>query len=114
MDTKVKKRELIKILHDNRTSHAAAYQLAMEKYREKMMAWFNASVDTLKAGGWPEKTVNLPTPEEHTRDFDRAIRMLEMNVADEIELEEHEFNQYVMNEWSWHRAFLANTSSYLG
>jgi len=52
-------------------------------------------------------------PEEHTADFDRAIEALEWHTGDEIELEEHQFEELVRNQWGWHRAFMANTTSYL-
>jgi hypothetical protein len=67
----------------------------------------------MKAGKEPQRSLPLPIPEEHTRDFDRVIEMMEWTLNDEVELHESEFDQYVRNEWNWARSFLANTGSYL-
>lgn len=113
MQIKVNKMELVDILRKNREIHASIYQTAIEKYRELSLTWFNNAVDVLKAGGEPPRTLPYPIPEEHTEDFDRAIKMMQMDVNDELDLEEHEFRQYVDNEWGWARSFLANSGSYL-
>lgn len=109
----VKKAELIQTLQANRTIHAAQYQTAIEKYRLRAIEFFNEAIDKIKAGGEPERYLNLPVPEEHTEDFDRAIEALEWHTEPTIELDDHQFDELVRNRWGWHRTFVANTTSYL-
>ncbi|MEK6882860.1 MAG: hypothetical protein AABY22_24770 [Nanoarchaeota archaeon] len=45
-------------------------------------------------------------PEDHTQDYDLAIRKVELSVWENIALQENEFNNYVMNNWSWKNTFL--------
>jgi hypothetical protein len=51
-------------------------------------------------------------PTEYSKEYNRAIRMLELSVEPEIELEEAIFNQLVMDEWSWKQNFTTSNSMY--
>lgn len=42
-----------------------------------------------------------PAPEDHTREYDRVIRMVEMEVRDEIEIVERDFQSFVMDDCDW-------------
>ena len=68
----------------------------------------------IKAGKVVAVQVSLPQPENHTKDYDRVIKMLEMCVNDTVELDEHTFQCYVMDDWTWKRSFLASNSNYSG
>lgn len=57
--------------------------------------------------------IDLRYPESHTAEYNRAIRSVELNVYDKIELSESEFNQYVMNDWSWKNSFILSNSLYV-
>jgi hypothetical protein len=58
-------------------------------------------------------TIDLKYPENHAHEYERAIRSVELSVFDKIELSEQEFNQYVMNDWSWRNSFLTSSSGYI-
>ncbi len=57
--------------------------------------------------------VNLKYPESHEAEYNRAIRAIELNIYENIELSEIEFNQYVMNDWSWKNSFVTSNSNYI-
>lgn len=109
----VNKERLLEQLRSNRTEHAEQYQQAMMVYREKAIEWFNECVDKVLKHGEVERALRLPMPEEHTADYDGAIEALEWHTGEEVELEEHQFDELVRNQWGWHRTFLQNTTSYL-
>jgi len=52
----------------------------------------------------------LPAPKHYEKEYNRAIRMLELEVEKEIELEEAIFNQLVMDEWQWKDSFIGTNS----
>lgn len=106
------KSKVIEILNENMVEHRETYEKAIEIYREKIIADLNNKLDRVKAGQFIETVIRLPLPEEHTDDFKRAIDMLNYDVNGNIELDEATYEQYVNNEWSWNRAFLANTAGY--
>jgi hypothetical protein len=58
------------------------------------------------------KDLELKYPEDHSRDYDKAIRLVEMSAYDKISLNEDEFNRYVMNDWEWKSSFLVSNSAY--
>ncbi len=70
--------------------------------------------NTLSArdGGEIKLGINLTVPVDHTKDYDRVIRMLTMSTADEITISESQFTQYVMDEWNWKAAFVGTTAMY--
>jgi hypothetical protein len=57
--------------------------------------------------------LNLVHPTSHGSDYERAIRMMKASIYDEVKLTEHEFDQYVLNNWSWKAQFVASNSSYV-
>ena len=58
-------------------------------------------------------SLDLKYPEDHSAEYERAIRSIELNVYDKIELTEQEFNQYVMNDWSWKNSFVTSSQGYI-
>lgn len=69
-------------------------------------------LDEAKAGKQIRRSLALVEPQDQTRDYDRAIRMMEMSQDEVVELEEHDFAQYVLDDWSWKRQFLLSNSNY--
>lgn len=112
---KVNKAELQAKLLDNRRKHETEYNEAKAGWHVKALEAFNKAIEDFKNGDY--STVNplgsLPKPQHHLKDYDLAIKMLEMSVDNEIEIEQHDFNQYVMDEWSWKAGFALTNSSYL-
>lgn len=58
-------------------------------------------------------TLDLKYPEDHSEEYSRAIRSIELNVYDKIALTEQEFNQYVLNDWSWKNSFISSSDNYI-
>lgn len=57
--------------------------------------------------------LGVPFPSNHSDDYNRAIRMVELSAHELFSLSEKEFAQYVMNDWAWRQDFLASNSLYL-
>ena len=111
-DITVDKGALLAILRENREHHRAIFEEALEGYRTRAVKELEAHVERIKIGKVERVSVNLPVPEDHTRDYDRVIRMLEMHLADQVVLDEHTFQNYVEDDWSWTRQFLMSSSPY--
>jgi len=50
---------------------------------------------------------------DQTRDYDRAIAMLEMSVEGEITVSEADFRTFVMDDWNWRSQFKHSNMAYL-
>lgn len=110
----VDKAKLMETLKTNRDAHRDKFLQAQKKYREKVVEELDKRLEMARAGQKPSLNFNLVEPVEYTESYDTAIAMLEWEQGDTIDLEEHDFKQYVLDQWGWHKMFAANSLSYLG
>jgi hypothetical protein len=55
----------------------------------------------------------MPEPVDHTSDYDRVIAMLNMSVDSEIELDEDQFECFVLDQWGWSAKAMHTNMSYV-
>lgn len=108
----VDKAALIQTLKDNRASHATIAAEAKSGYQTAVIAELEDMLAVAKAGAKIKRCVNAIEPMDQTKDYDRAIAMLELSLDTRITLEEQDFQTYVLDEWHWKSRFTASNSSY--
>lgn len=113
MKVKVNKGDLLKVLKENREIHRSLFLEALEGYREEVIKLLTINLDNVKAGKKIVTFLQLPVPKDQTSEYDQIIRMLEMSVDEDFELEDHEFKCYVSDEWSWKEAVTMSNSQYI-
>ena len=110
----VRKSDLITVLTENREKHLVEYKVMKDRYYESLMIEIKNIIpdieSKIKINLNPLK--NVPTPKLNVGSYDRAIKMSEMSVEDELEMTEQEFNELVMDEWSWSRDFTLSKMTY--
>jgi hypothetical protein len=111
-DIQVSKKELIEILETNKANHRALYDEACTNYLAAGAKELEKKLEQVRRGRMVSLLINLPVPEDHTRDYERVIAMLNMEKREEILLPEGDYQQYVQDDWAWRRAWAANTMSY--
>lgn len=111
-DITVRKSDLLEKLQENREQHTKIFEEAVEGYKTRAVELLEDHIRRIKNGKLERVQVMLPVPENHVHDYDRIIAMLEMDINDEIEMEEHEFKAYVMDDWAWKQQFLTSTAEY--
>lgn len=112
---KVRQDELLKTLKSNRERHVENHAMASAdreiECRRKLKEFIDNYAD-------PNFTmpgqVPFPKVESHEADYNRAIRMVEMSVNKEIELDEKQFDQLVMDSWHWQHDFMRLATAYSG
>ena len=110
----VDRRFLAQVLRDNREKHHAEFLKAVEGFRAKAVKELNRLADEIRDGKIPRTlALGLPIPEEHTADYDRAIRMLEIHQGETIELEEDAYSRLVDDDWGWKEAFSGTNAYYV-
>ncbi len=112
---KVEKKELLGIVRDNKKKHVKEFDEAVKDYKKAAVKVAKEHVELAKTGDLDQiaKIKAMPQrPTSYEKDYDRAIRMLELSVEDTIELEEDIFNQLVLDEWTWKHAFTASSALY--
>lgn len=108
----VKKIELLTAIRQNRNSHREIFLKAQKKFRERFIEELDRRLADARHGLKIDTYIGLPRPKDHTADYDRAIRMLEMETREHIELEESDFAVYVMDQWAWKQNWTASTLAY--
>ena len=108
----VGKPELLDALKKNRAQHRKIFEEALDGYRKKAIEMLEQNIANIKAGKVERIYVSLPMPEDHTKDYDRVIRMLEMHRGETLQLDQRYFAQYVMDDWGWREAVLEGAIFY--
>ena len=111
---KMNRLELLKIVKENATKHVADYDEAVEDYKVAVLKVAQENLKKAKTADLSKfKFRAMPTaPQNFAEKYSRAIRMLELSIADTLEIEEHIFNQLVMDEWGWKQQFVAQSALY--
>jgi hypothetical protein len=108
----VKKDELLDVLTRNRSKHREVFEAALEGYRKHSISVLDAKIKALGAGRTPEIRFVIDRPEDHTRDYDRVIGMVNADQGDTFELSESDFAQYWEDDWQWKRQWAKMSSGY--
>ena len=112
---KMNRKELLKIVKDNQKKHVAQYEESVADYKVAVVKLAKANLKLANTGDLAEirKMKNrIDAPQSYEDNYTRAIRMLELSVEDVIEIEEHIFNQLVLDEWGWKQQFTAMSAMY--
>lgn len=110
----VEKKRLIEALTANREAHQKAYNEAVIDYWKALNKQVPALIKPIgdQAFGNFAKQLDvinkITFPENHAPDYDRALQMLDWSVDDEVMISEHEFCQYIQDDWSWKRGTASN------
>lgn len=108
----VNKAELLAKMRENRTKHRKVFEDALQGYRTHAMEVLEEHLKDLEKGRIPEIRVTLVRPQDHTKDYDRVIGMLEMDKGSEFPLDEHTYARYVDDDWDWKRQWLRMSNHY--
>jgi len=113
-DSKVNKTELLEVLEKNLATHIADVQEALALRQDVMLAYFLDEADKLQADAdyQPKESVNFPAPSDNSKDYNKAIKMVEMTQDLVITLNEKQFDRLVMDEWDWKDSLIATSSLY--
>lgn len=111
---KIKKSELLETLRKNRQEHRAIFEEAQVGYRAEAIKLLDKALQDAKAGRTIITFVKLNSPIDQTKDYDRAIKMIEMSVDENIEISEADFANYVLDDWHWKQNFMTTNAFYCG
>jgi len=112
---KMNRLELLQIVKQNATKHVADYDEAVEDYKVAVAKIAKANLKLANTAELEQIRKMKPVPQSpanYADNYTRAIRMLELSVEDTIDVEEHIFNQLVLDEWGWKQQFVAQSAMY--
>ena len=117
---RIKKLQLKEKLEENLKLHDDVYNEALDAYWDEVSRDLNHWVKSAKreikerdiTHGGIRININIDAPENHSRAYENAIQQLEYEVNDIVELDQREFNSYVLNQWDWVDSFVMSNSKY--
>lgn len=112
---KMNRLELLNIVKDNAAKHLVDYDESVIDFKVLVAKLAKINLKLANTGDLKEiaKMKRIPQePVAYADNYNRAIRMLELSVEDTIEIEEHIFNQLVLDEWTWKQSFVATGAMY--
>jgi hypothetical protein len=126
---RVSKEFLLGKLRENRVIHEKSYYEILEarqkkiledlealrpKFEEQLKERLDKSAEDAE---YTPTTISLSVyslkPENHTKDYDKVITLLDASLDAEFELSSSEFNQYVNDDWEWKTGFITVSGCYM-
>lgn len=110
---KVNKQELINKIEENKQAHIKAYRKAVTAYKKEALKQLKELTKEVR-GGDLQIRLNLTTPVDNEKNYDKIIEMFTWEVDEEVELGQTEFTEYVQDETEFARHALMSNSMYIG
>lgn len=110
----VNREELLKVVKANSIQHQKDYAVMIVEYkRELLMAMDALKEKTLEIDSGFSTVIDLTEPQNNSKEYDKVLSKLEMSVDEIIVLDDREYEQYVLDNWSWSSRFNLSKTSYL-
>jgi len=94
---KVNKAELIAKINENKEKHILDYAEAVVAYKTEALEQLVKLVEKVENGS-TQIELDLRSPVNNSDNYDKIIEMFKWEVAEEVELSQAEFREYVQDE----------------
>ena len=108
----IERKELLRILKENKEKHVQEYNEAIVERNIVVVEQMRELIVQFESGEKDLEHITFPLPKSQEKEYNKAIRMVELDVRDSIELSEHDFEQWVLDEWGWKHVFASTASLY--
>ena len=112
---KVLRIKVLNTLKTNKEQHRKDFEEAMtvwiEKAKEKVKDVLS-QLNSDKASDVNLSSVNLPKPVSFEKEYEKTIKMIELEVRPEIDISSYDFERFFLDNWDWKNNFLSNTMIY--
>jgi hypothetical protein len=109
---RVNRVDLLKTLKENRDRHVEMFAESIEGFRRYATAVLRQKLDEVACGKITNLSMHLNPPEDHSKEYNTAIQMMEWSEEETIELTANEFRNLVMDEWDWMGVWLVSNRGY--
>jgi hypothetical protein len=110
---RVSKKFLLEKLTANRAEHEKTYYEILDARHQKVIDTLKKEIRKAKADKKYTPSLYLPLPENHVKDYDRAIGILTASLDTEFELSSNEYDQYVNDDWKWKEIYITTSGCYI-
>lgn len=115
MTIEAKREEVLVALKANRKEHAEIVAEAKEGYAKKAEELLKKALGDVREGkvdplnGW---SASLRAVVDHTKVYDRVIKMFELEQRDVVKLTQEQVGSLIMDEWAWKEEFIGSNALY--
>jgi hypothetical protein len=110
---RVSKDFLLQKLETNKVEHEKTYYEILDARHTKVIETLKGEMKKVKADKMYQPVLYVPLPENHVKDYERAITILNASLDTEFELTSSEFDQYVNDDWQWKSGFVTVSGCYI-
>jgi hypothetical protein len=112
MKIRAKKAEILDALRTNLKKHSQIVQEAREGYVQQAQDALKKKMKQLKEGKIVSLLFSLRVPQDHSIEYETAIKMLELDVGEFVDLTTEQVQCLIQDQWGWKRTFLTSNSGY--
>lgn len=110
---KVKKSDLIERIQANKEQHTKDFKAAKAAYKKEALRQLEELKRKVEEGALDIR-LNLVSPQDVAEKYDQKAEMFQWEVADEVELTQDEFKDYVQDDFDFARTAKFANMSYTG
>jgi len=109
----VNKKELIVKIKENKKKHIEEYEKAIIAYKEEALKQLRTQLERVEEGAL-DADLDLITPINNADNYEKILEMFTWEIADEVVLEQDEFQEYVQDTTDFAvRARMSNTAYFV-
>ena len=112
MKIEARKDDVLSALRENREKHIKIVAEAREGYMKAAELALEKKLEQIREGEFISITVHLSKPDDHTRTYDTAIKMMEMHTSETIALTATQVRHLIQDDWDWKDRFLGTAAAY--
>lgn len=105
---------LIERLKENKVSHRAKFEKALEGWRKETVALLNSIAENIKNNKPNNIYCFERPPADMSKEYETAIDMFSWDTNDKVDLDRQQFNAFVRDDWEWSSGWVTTNSKYLG
>lgn len=110
--TELKRDKLLEILKENRAKHIKAFDLAVEHRRMDVIEKLPMLLKEFELKTRDLERIDFPLPKSSETEYNTIIRKMELDVRETIELDDRQFQNWVMDRWVWSDNFMRTSATY--
>jgi DNA-directed RNA polymerase subunit F len=108
----VDKKQLIEKLTTNLKNHKKKYQQAYASWKKESIEALKKAIKNVENDKQLIGNILDVMPQDKSDEYEDAIRMLEWDTNNTIELDQQQFNAFINDEWDWSQHWTTVNTKY--
>lgn len=97
----------------NMATHKKDYKEAFKGYKKECIEILKENLEAMESGDSRRLYLNETPPEDHTKDYERVLKMANASVSKTVVLTQEEFSAYIDDDWGWKQNWMVANTKYM-